>query len=126
MSKSKVLVIDDEKDFVKITKLNLEETGAYEVMGLLSAKELISQVHSFKPDVILLDLLMPVIGGLEACQMLNNDPIGKGIPIIVLSALDKKADKVRAYKEGVVEYLVKPIDKKDLIAKIEKVMQLKK
>lgn len=119
-------MIDDEKDFVKITKLNLEETGEYEVMGLLSAKDLIAQVHSFKPDVILLDLLMPVIGGLEACQMLNNDPVGKGVPIIVLTALDKKADKIKAYKEGVVEYLVKPIDKKDLIFKIEKVLQLKK
>jgi len=126
MGKHRILVIDDEKDFVKITKLNLEETGEYEVMGLLSAKELVSQVHSFKPDVILLDLLMPVIGGIEACQMLNSDPIGKGVPIIVLSALDKKADKVRAYKEGVVDYLVKPIDKKDLIIKIEKVLQLKK
>ncbi len=126
MNKSRILVIDDEKDFVKITKLNLEESGEYEVKGLLSAKDFILQVHSFKPDVILLDLLMPVIGGIEACQMLNNDPIGKGIPIIILSALDKKTDKIKAYKEGVVEYLVKPIDKNDLIAKIEKVLQLKK
>ena len=126
MNKSRILVIDDEKDFVKITKLNLEESGEYEVKGLLSAKDFIPQVHSFKPDVILLDLLMPVIGGIEACQMLNNDPIGKGIPIIILSALDKKTDKIKAYKEGVVDYLVKPIDKKDLIAKIEKVLQLKK
>lgn len=126
MEKNKVMVVDDEEDFLRITKLNLEETDKYEVMTLSSAKDFISHVHSFKPDIILLDLLMPTIGGLEACEMLNNDPIGKRIPIVILSALDKNTDKLKAYKMGVVDYLVKPIEKKDLIAKIEKVLQFKR
>ena len=126
MEKNKVMIIDDEEDFLRITKLNLEETDKYEVMTLSSAKDFISYVHSFKPDIILLDLLMPTIGGLEACERLNNDPIGKRIPIVILSALDKNTDKLKAYKVGVVDYLVKPIEKKDLIAKIEKVLQFKR
>jgi two-component system alkaline phosphatase synthesis response regulator PhoP len=122
-NKKRILIIDDEEDFLKITKLNLEETGRFEVMTLPNAKELMSQVHSFRPEVILLDLLMPGVGGMEICDMLNNDPIGKGIPVIILSALDKDSDKLTAYKKGVVDYLVKPIEKKDLIAKIEKALQ---
>jgi len=119
------MVVDDEEDFLKIIKLNLEETEKFTVFTLNNAKDLINQVHLFKPEVIILDLLMPGIGGLEALEMLNNDPLGQRIPVIVLSALDKDIDKLAAYKRGVVDYLVKPIEKKDLIAKIEKALENK-
>ena len=125
MKKYKVMVIDDEEDFLKIVKLNLETTDRYEVLTLSTAKDMIIEVHRFRPDVILLDLLMPSIGGIEACEMLNNDSIGKGIPIIVLSALDKDQDRLKAYKVGAVGYLVKPVQAEELIAKIEKVIQHK-
>jgi len=123
MNKRKVLIVDDEEDFLKIIKLNLEEAGKFEVMTLSNAKKLISQLHSFKPEVILLDLLMPGVGGLEICDMLNNDPMGQGLPIIILSALDKDSDKLAAYKKGVVDYLVKPIEKDTLISKIENALE---
>ncbi len=125
MSKSKVLVVDDEEDYLKITQLNLEETDNYEVMILSSSKDVVSRVHSFKPDVILLDMLMPAFGGVEVCEMLNNDSAGAGIPIIIVSALDKNEDKLKAYKVGVVEYILKPACKDILIAKIEKALSLK-
>jgi CheY-like chemotaxis protein len=125
MSKKRVLIVDDELDFLKITKLNLEETGKFEVMTSSNAKEIMSLLHNFRPQVILLDLLMPGTGGLEACDMLNNDPVGKGLPIIILSALDKDIDKLSAYKKGVVDYLTKPIERDALIAKIEKALEAK-
>ncbi|MFH0731511.1 MAG: response regulator [Candidatus Omnitrophota bacterium] len=125
MDKKKVMIVDDEEDFTKITKLNLEATGKFEVFTLSNAKDIISHVHKFAPDLILLDILMPKIGGIEACEMLNNDSAGKGIPIIVLSALDKYKDKANAYKLGIVDYIVKPIDKSALISKIEKALQFK-
>lgn len=125
MQRKKVLVVDDELDFLKIVKLNLEATNEYEVLTLPDAKNIVSQTNSFKPDVILLDLLMPEIGGIDACEMLNNDPFGKRTPIIILSALDKDKDKLMAYKMGVVDYVVKPIDKEDLIIKIEKALKFK-
>ena len=120
MGKKKVMVIDDEPDFLSIVKTNLEETNNYEVKTLSSAKNLISEVYSFEPDVILLDMLMPAVGGVEACAMLNDDPIGKRTPIIIVSALFKDQDKYSAYKEGINDYLVKPVGKNDLIAAIEK------
>jgi CheY-like chemotaxis protein len=124
MEKRRVMIVDDEEDFTKIIKLNLEDTGRYEVLALPNAKDILSWVHSFKPAVILLDILMPAIGGIEVCEILNNDSIGKNIPIIVLSALDKDTDKLKAYKVGVVDYLVKPIEINELITKIEKALRL--
>jgi len=123
--KKKVLVVDDEADFLKIVKINLEETNNYEVLTLSSANDIISQVHIFKPDVILLDILMPGIKGIEACEMLNKDSMGERIPIIMLSALDKDTDKLKTFKAGVMDYLVKPVKKEVLISKIEKHLQFK-
>ena len=125
MDKKRVLVIDDEEDYLKITKLNLEETNNYEVITLPSAKDIISCIHSFRPDIILLDMLMSAVGGVEACEMLNADQFGSRIPIIIVSALDKNADRLKAYKVGVVDYISKPAGKDILIAKIEKALSLK-
>lgn len=125
MAKKKILIVDDEVDFTAMIKLHLEHLNEYEVRILPEAKGILAEVHTFKPDVIILDLLMPVIGGLEVCRMLNNDPIGINIPVIILSGLDKDADKIKAYKLGIVDYLVKPIDAKDMIFAIEKAIKSK-
>ena len=123
--KKKIMIIDDENDFLEITKLNLEQTNKYEVATLSNAKDIISQVHISEPDIILLDILMPGIDGLKTCEMLNTDPLGKVTPIIILSALAKSQDKLKAYKLGVVDYITKPVDKENLIFKIEKALQSK-
>ena len=125
MDKKKIMIVDDEEDFLSMTKLVLESIGEYEVLTLPTTKDIVAHVHTFCPHVILLDLLMPGIGGLEVCEMLNKDPKGKCIPIIILSALSKDTDKLKAYKLGVVNYLTKPIGKDDLIAKIEKALRYK-
>lgn len=125
MGKRKVMIVDDEERFLKVIKINLEKTGKYEVMTLSNAKNIIAQIRIFKPDVILLDILMPKIDGVETCKMLNEDPAGKGIPIITFSALDTDKDKLMMYKLGVVDFLTKPIKKNDLIAKIEKALEYK-
>ncbi|MFH1442108.1 MAG: response regulator [Candidatus Omnitrophota bacterium] len=125
MIKKRVLLVDDEPDFVEFIKLRLEEGSNYEVKGLLDAKDIIFHVHTFNPDVILLDLLMPGIGGLEACEILNKDPLGITIPIIILTALDKEVDKVKAYKLGVVDYLVKPVESSILLEVVERAIKAK-
>lgn len=124
-NKKRILVIDDEADFLEITKLNLEKMGNYEVMTLPDVGGMIEKLHLFRPDLILLDILMPEIDGLRACEILNADPIGKNTPIIILSALTRDHDKLKAYKLGVVDYLSKPIEKNNLVAKIEKALQFK-
>jgi len=125
MPNKKILVVDDEVDFTKLLKSNLEETGKYEVLALPNVNDIISQVHAFKPDVILLDIIMPGTKGIEVCEILNKDIVGKNIPIIIISALAKDADKYKAYRVGVVDYVEKPIEIGRLIVKIDKYIQFK-
>jgi len=123
IEKKKVLVVDDEEDFLKITKINLEQTGRYEVAAVSDASAIVSQVKSFRPNIILLDILMPKTSGVEACKMLNEDAEAKRIPVVVISALDTENDR-RAMKElGAVDFIVKPIEKAELISRIEKVLR---
>jgi DNA-binding response OmpR family regulator len=126
MAKSKVLLVDDEENFAVLMKMRLEHDGDYDVKVLTTAKNVIEVVHEFVPDVILLDLLMPGLGGLEACEMLDKDKTGAGIPVIVLSALGSDSDKLKAYKLGVVGYFVKPVKADELIRVIGKAIRGKR
>lgn len=125
MDKKKILVVDDETDFLFITKLNLELTGKFEVLTLPGAQNIFSQIVSFRPELIMLDIFMPGIDGLDACDMLSRDPISKDIPVIILTAMDKGEFKARAFNLGVAHYLAKPIGIEELVAKIEEVLQQK-
>lgn len=123
--KKKIMIIDDEEDFALLLKLRLESAAGYEVMAISQVKDVINRIHAFKPDVILLDLLMPGIGGLDICDMLNLDSIGSTIPVIVVSGLDKNEDKIKAFKFGITDYFVKPIEDAKLIGAIEKAIRSK-
>lgn len=125
MEKRKVMIVDDEEDFLKITKINLEKAGKYEVKTILDVADIVSQVKLFNPDIILLDILMPKMDGAEVFKLLNDDPVGRQIPIITLTALDTDKDRQMMHKLGVADFLVKPIEKDELIAKIEKVLEYK-
>jgi len=123
--KKKIMVIDDEESFTSMLKMRIEASGDYEVMVSLEAKDIIKHIHEIRPDVILLDLLMPGVGGLDICDMLNHDPIGLTIPVIVVSGDDRPMDKVKAFKLGISDYLLKPVDDAKLMKAIEKAIQLK-
>lgn len=120
MEKKKILIIDDEEQFTKIVKLNLEYTGKYEVktenkgaLGLAATKE-------FKPDLILLDILMPDMEGSEVAFQLTNDKDTENIPLVFLTAVAKK-EEIEASK-GVIgghPFIAKPVDIKQLIEVIE-------
>jgi len=124
MIKHRVMIIDDEINAVDLLKHRLESEG-YQVLALLNAKEIISEVHRFLPDIIILDLLMPELGGLDACEMLNKDPVGQSTPIIVVSGLNKDIDKKKAYVMGIQEYFVKPVDIEVLLQAIRKYIKEK-
>jgi len=121
MNKEKVLIIDDEEDFTKIVKLNLEKTRRYEVktenkgsLGLTTAKE-------FKPDLILLDILMPDMEGSEVAVQIKNDEDTKNIPIVFLTAVATK--KQVEETSGIIgghPFIAKPVTAEELIDCIEK------
>jgi len=122
--KKKILMVDDEEDFLETIKSYLESTGYYEVMGLVNAKDAMPAVHSFRPHVILLDMLMPEVTGLQVCEMLKDDPIGKNIPIIILSASGSDTSKIKAFKLRISDYLVKPAEVGHIIRAIQKALEL--
>lgn len=124
MDKKKILIIDDDKAVLESLR-RLLELHSYEVLAVQESGEAFSKTKSFNPDVILLDLLMPRLGGLEICEMLNSDKETRGIPIIVVSALDKEADIKKAYHLGVVGYIIKPYDLNKLLQEINKAIAYK-
>jgi DNA-binding response OmpR family regulator len=125
LDKKKILLVDDDGDIVQFLKRLLERSGSYDVLGVTDSRDVMTHLHAFKPDVIILDLLMPHMGGLEVCEELNDDPIGQGTPVIITSALWKDTDKFKAFKLGITCYLVKPIDTDMLMAAIENALRLK-
>jgi Response regulator containing CheY-like receiver, AAA-type ATPase, and DNA-binding domains len=125
MKKRKILLIDDDTDFTEMIKIHLESKNDYEVECLSESKKVMDTLHAFRPDVILLDLLMPGIGGIEVCEMLDKDPLGLSTPVIIISGLNKNVDKLKAYKLGVADYLVKPVDANDIINAVEKALRAK-
>ncbi len=115
--KKKVFIADDEPAIVFNLK-NLLALEGFEVEATSNPSEVIERVRAFSPDIVLLDLLMPKLGGLEVCAMLNNDERLGGIPVIIISALTGYTDIKRAYQLGVVGYIAKPYDFKVLTEKI--------
>ena len=92
MDKKKILVIDDEKDFTKLVKLNLEQTGDYEVMIENEGTSALNTIRQFKPDLILLDIVMPDANGGEIAQEIRLDEGLKSIPVVFLTAIVTKEE----------------------------------
>ena len=99
--KLKAFIVDDEEDALQSLKELLVLSG-FEVEATSNPKEAVAKIKLFKPNIILLDLLMPVLGGLEICEMLNRDNTVQGIPVFIISALGGYSDINKAYRLGVV------------------------
>jgi CheY-like chemotaxis protein len=120
-SKKRIFIVDDDEVILESLKRLLILAG-FEVGAARDSKEVITRIKVFKPQLILLDLLMPGLGGFEICEILNSDKQTSGIPIIILSALGDPADIKRAYRLGVVGYLAKPYDFNELLKEIQKAL----
>ncbi len=118
--RKRILIVDDDKDFVDMIKSGLECVGHYEVKGLTDPTQIIFEVNSFMPKVILLDLVMTQIDGFRVCEMLKDDSIGRDIPIVIISAMDDDINKIKALQLSVSDYLVKPVYMGHVVAALEK------
>jgi DNA-binding response OmpR family regulator len=119
MPKKRIFIADDQEDILLLLKSFLAEHN-FEVMLLKEPKTILASIISFKPDLILLDLLMPDLGGFEICEILNTNLQTREIPIIIISGLGDLADIKKAYSLGAVGYFVKPFSLADLFTKITK------
>jgi DNA-binding response OmpR family regulator len=124
MLKKRILVADDQDEVLSLLKDSLADYD-FEVMVCKEPKNILSLIKSFKPDLILLDLLMPDLGGFEICEILNNDPETSGIPIIIISGFGDLTDVKKAFKLGAVGYFVKPFALSELSKEISKAIHNK-
>jgi diguanylate cyclase (GGDEF)-like protein len=114
----RVLVVDDEKNILDIIKFNLEMEG-YEVTTSKEGEEALRLVHEIKPDLILCDIMMPVLDGLEVCRRLKADGRTNQIPVVMLSARTQAQDKISSIEAGADDFITKPFDFSDLVARMK-------
>jgi len=114
---SSILVVDDTPDNVRLLSTILTEQG-YQVRKALNGQRALATVQEFPPTLILLDVMMPEMNGYEVCAQLKASPKTSSIPVIFLSALDDVVDKVKAFDVGAVDYITKPFQGKEVLARV--------
>ncbi|MEX0824303.1 MAG: response regulator, partial [Woeseia sp.] len=116
-----VLIIDDSPTELHLFQNMLEKNG-FGTLVADSGEDGIRQAHAARPDCILMDVVMPGMNGFQATRKLTKDPATASIPVIMITTKDQETDKIWGMRQGAVEYLVKPVSEKQLVAKINAVM----
>ncbi|MBX7167670.1 MAG: response regulator transcription factor [Pirellulales bacterium] len=122
MTKEHILVVDDEEDLLELVNFNLTKEG-YRVTCLNTGEDATKRVRSEMPDLVILDLLLPRVDGLELCRMLKSDERTKNIPIVMLTAKGEEADVVTGLELGADDYITKPFSPRVLMARIKAVLR---
>ena len=122
MSKKKILIVDDEKEMVQLETMRLESHG-YEVVVAYEGETGLLLARTEKPDLIIVDIMLPMMDGYELCRRLKLDPQCRLMPIILVSAVDQKYDTYLGKKVGADDYFTKPFEPTALLAKIKELTQ---
>jgi phosphate regulon transcriptional regulator PhoB len=115
-------MVDDEKDIVDLVAYNLEKEG-YETLKALDGEKALQIARSKAPDLVILDLMLPGIQGLEVCKRLRQDPSTAFIPVIMLTAKGEEIDKIIGLEVGADDYVTKPFSVKELLARVRAVLR---
>jgi CheY-like chemotaxis protein len=116
-----ILIVDDQPGFVEILKLNLRHAG-YNVETASDGAEAFQKVLAAKPDLILLDVVMPIVDGFSVLETLKADPDLRDIPVMMLTARDQAHDLARGHHHGADFYMTKPFDREDLLLAIRRLL----
>ena len=122
MSKERILVVDDEEDILELVRFNLAREG-YPIICTTSGEESLKIAQKEHPDLIVLDLMLPGIDGLDVAKALKNDPKTRDIPIIMLTAKGEEADIVAGLELGADDYVTKPFSPRILVARVRAVLR---
>src|SRR5258708_2051 len=122
MKKGTILVIDDEKDLIELVRYNLEKEG-FDVIAATDGQSGIEVVKKHRPDLVVLDLMMPGLDGLQVCQQLRADPRAGRIPVIMLTARATEADRIVGLELGADDYITKPFSPREVLARIKAVLR---
>ena len=118
MANPTILIVEDEEAQRLILQHNLEEAG-YEVISAADGETGLELIQAYKPDVIVLDWMMPKLSGIELCRQIKSSSITKNIPVIMLSARSEEVDRIRGLDIGADDYVSKPYSIKELLARIK-------
>lgn len=118
----KILAVDDEQDIIELLSYNLSREG-FEVTTAADGEEALKKIRAKSFDLIILDLMMPGIQGMELCRILRNDPKTKSLPIIMLTAKTEEIDRILGLEMGADDYITKPFSPRELIARIKAVLR---
>src|SRR5208283_394826 len=113
----KILVVDDESDIVDLVSSNLQREG-YRVVPAYTGEEALDLVRTIRPDLMVLDLMLPGMQGLEVCRLVRANGEYSNMPIIILSARDSEVDRILGLEMGADDYITKPFSVRELVSRI--------
>jgi putative two-component system response regulator len=122
--KQKILVVDDEEQNRKLLGSLLLAVG-YDIENASTGKEAVEKSKTYRPDLILLDIMMPDMDGYEACDLIKTDPDTVNIPIVMVTALTERDSKLKGLNVGANDFLTKPIDRAELILRVKNLLKVK-
>jgi len=122
MTQKKILVADDEKDIVELVAYNLEREG-FAVVKASDGRRALEAIRQDKPDLVILDLMMPEVSGTEVCRTVRGVPETANLPIIMLTAKSDPVDRILGLEIGADDYLTKPFHVRELIARVRAVLR---
>ena len=123
MSK-KILIVDDEPDIIEFLKYNLEKNN-YNVDSALNGEECLNKMQNFHPDLVILDIMMPKLNGIETCEKIRLNPHFQDVVVVFLSAISENFSQIACYDAGGDDFISKPIQPKLLIKKKHAILQLR-
>ena len=117
-----VMIVEDEAPLVTLLKYNLEKEG-FGVCEASDGEEALVQIAERKPDVVLLDWMLPLVSGIEVCRQIRRSPQSRAVPIIMLTARGEEGDKIRGLNSGADDYITKPFSPSELVARVRAVIR---
>lgn len=120
--KNSIIIVEDEADILDVIDYNLSREG-FKVSGYKDGEVGLSAIRECHPDLILLDLMLPGIDGLEICKKLKEDPLTRNIPVIMITAKTEESDVILGLGLGADDYLSKPFSPKELVARVKAVLR---
>jgi DNA-binding response OmpR family regulator len=121
--KPKILIVDDEPDVVQLIEYNLKAAG-YDVVTAADGAEALDQARSTSPNLIILDLMLPEVDGLDVCKVLRRDRNTAGIPIVMLTAKASENDRVLGLELGADDYVTKPFSPRELVLRVKRLLRV--
>jgi two-component system phosphate regulon response regulator PhoB len=122
MTRGTILIVDDEEDILELVKLNLAREG-YDVLTATSGEQALKLAQAHQPELVILDLMLPGIDGLEVCKILKRNPKTEQMRVVMLTAKSEESDIITGLELGADDYITKPFSAKVLVARVRRALR---